>query len=225
MVRRGGDVQEDARAPQGLLAGGTARVPDVFADAQADEGRAELQDRGSRALAEVAILVEDAVVWQVAFVVAVQDPAAGDDGAGVVEIAVQVHEADRCRHPLRYPPGELFERVEVLPDNARPQQEVFGRVAGHGQLRAGDEVGALVRRPAQGVGGLLDVPPHVADDGVDLGESDLHALIISLPRASVSTSVYTIRAETPAAWDRILAVPTEKDRQRAAEDSRRNLPA
>src|SRR5215216_6310958 len=72
VVRGGRDVEEDASPAEGLLAGRTTRVPDVLAHAHPDEGVAQIEDRGSRTLPEVAVLVEDTVVWQVALVVAVQ---------------------------------------------------------------------------------------------------------------------------------------------------------
>jgi hypothetical protein len=126
MVRRGRDVQEDARTTEGLLARWTPRVPDVLADAQTQKGVAQLEDRGARPLAEVAVLVEDAVVRQVPLVVAVQDLAARDDGAGVVEVPVEVHEPDRRRNSLGHPAGELLQRVEIVPDKARPQEQISG---------------------------------------------------------------------------------------------------
>ena len=85
-------------------------------------------------LPEVAVLVEDAVVWQVMFVVAVQYLATRDHGAGVVEVSVEVDEADGGHDALRNLPGELVERPHVLLDKARAHQEVLGRVAGDGQL-------------------------------------------------------------------------------------------
>src|SRR5215213_2056638 len=65
VVRGGRDVQEHARSSEGLFTGGTARIPDVLAHAHPHEGTAKLDDRGARTFAEVAVLVEDAVVWQV----------------------------------------------------------------------------------------------------------------------------------------------------------------
>ena len=111
--------------------------------------------------------------------VAVQHLPAGDDGAGVVQVGVQVDEPRGGHHALGDPPGELVQRPQVLLDKALAHQEVLGRIAGDGQLGVGDEVGARIRRPLQGVGHLLDVPPDVADGGVDLGQRNPHALNIS----------------------------------------------
>ena len=61
-------------------------------------GAVQLHDRGAGAHTEVAVLVEDAVVRQIALVIAMQDLAAGDYSAGVVEIRPQVHEAYRCNY-------------------------------------------------------------------------------------------------------------------------------
>src|SRR5215210_580724 len=93
VVRGGRDVEEDARPAEGLLAGRATRVPDVLAHANPDEGGAQIEDGGVSTLPEVAILVEDTVVRQVALVVAVQYLAAGYQGAGVVQVGAQVNEA------------------------------------------------------------------------------------------------------------------------------------
>src|SRR5918997_3715170 len=62
VVRGGRDVEEDASPAEGLLAGRATGVPDVLAHAHPNEGVAQIEDRGSSTLPEVAVLVEDAVV-------------------------------------------------------------------------------------------------------------------------------------------------------------------
>ena len=59
-------------------------------------------------------------------------------------------------------------------------EEILGRVARDGQLRQGDELRPGVGGPLQGVGRLLGVPPHVADDRVDLRQRNPHEL--NIPR-------------------------------------------
>src|SRR5215211_5817798 len=110
MVRGGRDVEEHARPAERLLARGPTGVPDILANAHADEGAAEVEDRGSRTLPEIAILVEDAVVRQVTLAVAVDHLATGYHGAGVVQVGVKVHKAHCSHHILGNPPGELAER-------------------------------------------------------------------------------------------------------------------
>ena len=207
--------------PQGLLAWGAARVPDVLADAQADEVTAYLENRGARALAEVAILVEDTVVRQVALVIAVQNLAARGDGAGVVEVSVEVDETDRRRHPFRHPARELLQSVQVVPDEARPEEQVLRRVTGRGQLRESDDLGAALDRLGEGVRRLLHVPPHVAYDCVDLGQRHLHKYMIK-PSATCcqpsATGFARPRRRKRGLRDiRIRAVGTREDQPNVAE--------
>jgi hypothetical protein len=112
-------------------------------------------------------------------VVAVQNLAARDDRAGVVEVGVEVHEARSSDHALGDPPCELLERSEILLYKARAHKEVLGRVAGDGKLREGDQLRPRFGSPLQGVGHLLDVAPDVAHGGVDLGQPNPHGLNIS----------------------------------------------
>ncbi len=60
--------------------------------------------------------------------------------------------------------------LEVVVDEAGAHEEVFRRVAGEGELREGDDVGALVARARDVVEDLGGVAIEVADGGVDLGE-------------------------------------------------------
>ena len=121
--------------------------------------------------------------------VAVQHLAAGYHGAGVVQVGVQVNEAHGGHHVLGHPPGELVERPHVLLDKASAHEEILGRIAGDGQLGVGDQIRARIRRPLQGVGHLLDVPPDISDGGVDLGQRNPHALNISRLAGSCPSSL------------------------------------
>jgi len=102
-----------------LLVGRTSGVPDVLADADAKKILAQLKDWYVLAPAEVVILVEGTVVGQMLLVVAVQNLAARDDGAGVVEVPVKVHEPDSHRDSFRHLCGKFPQGVEVIPDKAR----------------------------------------------------------------------------------------------------------
>src|SRR5215217_5726782 len=68
--------------------------------------------------------------------------APGEHGAGVVQVSVEVDEADSGHHVLRNLPSELAESPHVLLYKARAHQEVLGRIAGDGQLGIGDEIRA-----------------------------------------------------------------------------------
>ena len=56
-----------------------------------------------------------------------------------------------------------------------PEQEVFGRVAGHRELGEEDEVGAGLLGLLQPAEDPLAVPVEVADRGVDLSQCEAHS--------------------------------------------------
>ena len=58
--------------------------------------------------------------------VTVQDLAAREHGAGIVQVRVEIDEADGGHNVLRNPPGELAERPQVLLDKARAHQGSSG---------------------------------------------------------------------------------------------------
>ena len=70
----------------------------------------------------------------------------------------------------------------VVADEGLAQEQVLGRVAGDGQLREGDDVGAEVAGAVGVVDDLVGVALEVADGGVDLGEGyseGVHGLLTS----------------------------------------------
>src|SRR5207244_13339264 len=116
-----------------------ARLPEVLADRRADQGLAVLEQKQVASRREVAVLVEDAVVREEAFPVDGLDLAARANGASVVEVAVEVGEADEGGQPARVA-GELAQGLRRGTDEARPQQQVLRRVAGDRQLGEEDDV-------------------------------------------------------------------------------------
>ena len=66
------------------------------------------------------------------------------------------------------------------PDEAGTEEEVLRRIAGDGQLRDDDEVGGRPRRLRDRGRDPLYVPVEVADDDVQLGESDPHGVILAV---------------------------------------------
>ena len=122
---------------------------------------------------EVAVLVEDSVVRQEAFPVDRFDLAGSADGAGVVEITIEPWHPDQrddaprlAGERLRLGLGRLHE--------ARPQEQVLGRVARDRELGKDDEIGLLVLGLREPPANPLRVAVEVADDGVDLGEREPH---------------------------------------------------
>ncbi len=67
---------------------------------------------------------------------------------------------------------DFVERGQVVVDEGAAQDEVFGRVAGDGQLRERDDVGAEIAGAADPVDDLRGVAGQIADGGVDLRQGD-----------------------------------------------------
>jgi hypothetical protein len=122
---------------------------------------------------EVAILVEDAVVGEEPLAVERLDLAGCAHGARVVEVAVEPRDADE-RDDAAGCAGDFFGSSLGGGDEARPQKQVFGRIARHRELRKEDEVGFVFLGLVQSPEDPLRVPVEVADDGVDLRERKPH---------------------------------------------------
>ena len=120
---------------------------------------------------EVAVLVEDAVVGQEPLVVDRLHLAVRADGARVVEVAVEVGEADE-RDQAACGGGELVQARLGGTDEAGSQEEILRRVARDGELREEDEVGAAGARLVETLEDPAPVPVEVADDRVHLHERE-----------------------------------------------------
>ncbi len=144
--RRGGEVDDELGSREGQVGGGRARLPDVLADGRSDEDVADLDEDEVATLEEVPVLVEDAVVREEVLPVHGLHATVGTDGARVREVAVEPgspHERDDARGRA----GDLLERLTRGAQEAGPEQEILGRVAGDCELREHDEVGSGPREP------------------------------------------------------------------------------
>ena len=162
-------------AREGEVGGRRAGLPDVLAHRRADEGLAAAQEHEVAAGLEVPVFVEDAVVGEELLLVDGLQLAVDEHRAGVEQVAVEVREADEGGDPLRRG-RDLVQRSPGGPEEAGPEKQVFGRVAGDGQLREEDEVGACLTRLFEAPEDPVAVAVEVADDRVDLGEREAHAL-------------------------------------------------
>jgi hypothetical protein len=81
--------------------------------------------------------------------------------------------ADERRDPARLG-GDLVERAARCAQEAGPEEEVLGRIAGHGQLGEEDEIGACVAGLAQAFEDTRAVAVEVPDDRVHLRKGDPH---------------------------------------------------
>src|SRR5439155_14845714 len=88
-------------------------------------------------------------------------------GRRVVEIAVEVREADDGRDSVRRR-RDLGERLLVRANERWFEQEVLGRIAGDDQLGERDDIGADVARTLDAVADDAGVPVDIPDRGIDL---------------------------------------------------------
>src|SRR5207237_5937718 len=87
----------------------------------------------------------------------------GAEGAGVVEIAIEPGNADQRDDSTRLTGEHLRLRLRRLHE-ARPQKQIFGRVAGHSELGEDDEVSMLLLRLRESRADPLPMLAEVADD-------------------------------------------------------------
>ena len=171
-VGRGVEVEDHLGAAVGLVGDRARRVPRVLADGHTHGHAGDpVELLGLVPPREVAELVEDRVVRQLALAVDPDDLAAGAHRGRVPEVAVVVHEADH-RRTARGGRGDAFEGPLVVGDEAGLQQQVLGRVAGGRQLGEEGDVAALGLGAAQRLEDPLDVAVEVPDPRVDLGGGD-----------------------------------------------------
>ncbi len=147
--------------------------PCVFADRDAERHPSGRVDDARLAGHEVASLVEHAVVRQADLVVARADPAAGEDGRGVVHATLAaVDEAGDDHGPPVEVLREPLERGELVVDERPAQHEILGRVPGDGELRETHEV--RVPGPLHALSDLSHVAVEVPDGEVQLAERDTY---------------------------------------------------
>ena len=173
VVRRGREIDEQLGPREGEVGRRRARLPDVLADRRAHERVAEPQQQQLAPGREVAVLVEDAVVRQVALAVEPLHVAVGADGAGVEEIAVEPGSADERGQPRAFL-RDLPQRRLRGAHEGRAQEQILGRIPRDGELGKEHEVGARRARVRDTGENAFAVAVQVAHDDVDLGESKPH---------------------------------------------------
>src|SRR3984893_6105946 len=78
----------------GLQRQGSGRIPDIFADVDANMHVVDAKDGGLATRLEIAVLVKNSVVGQVVLMVDTGQPALGDDGGSIVDIMVTIYKTD-----------------------------------------------------------------------------------------------------------------------------------
>jgi len=133
---------------------------------------------GQRSGREIALLVEDAVIGQVDLE-AHRNGAAVEKGIGVVELTLLPpgQPDEHARSAIGRLASEALERGAAGILEGRFQHEVLGRIAREELLGEHHDVGAEPGRLRAGLASLLLVAGHVADDGIELSESDLENVL------------------------------------------------
>ncbi len=151
-------------------------LPDVLADRHADLHALELDRLGQRTRREDALLVERAVVRQLALERPAEHPAAvGEDHRVISEAALRHRSADQDRRPrLGRRGNELVGAFMRAADKLGLQHQVLGRIADQLQFRAEQQVGTL--RPAPHLEHRRGIAFEVADPLVHLGERNAEAI-------------------------------------------------
>ena len=172
VVGRGREVDHDlGTAAQHLLLHRAARIPDVLADVDPDHGSAAHEHGISRAGHEVTVLVEHAVVRQVALAVGADPVPVVDHRRGVVEVVVPLHRADDDGHP-RGEGLELARDLDGALDERGLEEQVFGRIAGDHHLRKREDVDPERPRLLDAVGHPLRIADQISNGRVQLGEAE-----------------------------------------------------
>ena len=165
------DIYDQLRACRPLHDCRTRRIPDVFTDIDANRCPIDLVHRALAAGSEIAVLVEDSVVWEVHLAVDADNLAVIDDCCRIVNVGVGVNEPDDGGNPLtfRRDPEQL---ITVLSDELRLEQQVLRRIAGQGEFGESYKVGAQVASISDCGNDALGVAVEVSDGGVHLSHCD-----------------------------------------------------
>ena len=155
------------------------RVPDVLAHGEADAHAQHVEHHRGVAGAEVARLVEDAVVGQEALVVDRLHPPVRHHGGGVVGSRRSSRGSPRSPRTVGDVGGDPVEGRAGRGRERRPQQQILGRVARDRELRDEHHIGARCVSCADPFAHPLGVAGDVTDGGVDLAERDPHVRIVS----------------------------------------------
>ena len=169
------DVHDDLGARQSLIGRWPHGVPDVFAYVDAHADAVDDVDRRLGAGPKVAVLVEDAVVGQVLFVVDPHQAPVVDYGGSIMDVAGLVDEPDDGRDALALGYQRL-ELGQIVVDELRFEEQVLHRIAGQGHLRKGDEVCAQGASLVDSGEDAAGVPLQVSHRTVYLGHSQTHRL-------------------------------------------------
>ena len=163
VVGRGGNIDEQPRATaMRLFRRRPARIPDVLAHAYAKDEAVPVEDRAAPAGGEIAVLVEDPVIGQVALGHdAGHGPVVRDHGR-ILQVAFQPRAAEDGRQSPALQ-GEFPSPLHARGHEIGLNQQILGRIAREHHLRENDKLrsGLARRRDArQHLAGIAADVPH-----------------------------------------------------------------
>ena len=146
VIRRRGDIDDDfGSSRQRLLEDRAIRVPDVFADTDADSCPAHLQDGPPAARLKIPEFIEYSVIRKINLVICRDEIAILGDCRRVKNVIPPVDESDD-RGNVPGPAHDFIQCCKVGIDELRLQQQVFRWIAGKGEFRKCNNVGAGISR-------------------------------------------------------------------------------
>jgi hypothetical protein len=110
---------------------GDGRRPDVFAHRQAEHDSVEIDRFRHWPGREYPLFVKDPVVRKEPLVVNAGQRSVVEHSGGVEDVVVLVDEAHNGREPPRGA-SDVVEGAQIPLDEGRLEQQVLGRIAGHG---------------------------------------------------------------------------------------------
>ncbi len=173
-------IRRAVRHDQKLGAGSSKRLacvpaPNILADGHAERHAAKRDRLRQRACGEHALFVEHAVIRQIVFVPHRLDAAAIEQRDSIVDRRAlapgQTHEHGRTA-VLRLARERLARLARRLLQRGL-EHEILGRIAGEEELGEGDEVSALFRRARAGRARHAEIAFDIAQNRVELRESEL----------------------------------------------------
>ena len=174
VVRRGREVDDQRRTVTRRGMRRAVRHPDVLADRQTHTLAGHVNDHGTVARDERALLVEHAVVRQRHLVEARLDLAVAQQVRGVAHArGARVRAADDDRDGQT--DREFGNRCLARRHERRAQHEILGRIAADRKLRRDDQLGTLFGGTVDRSADQRGIAGEVADRRIKLGEREAHA--------------------------------------------------
>ena len=119
------------------------------------------------------MLVEHAVVGEVALSVDRADHAVHANGAGVEQVSIELGKAHERRDPCALCGNRIQLRTGFL-DELRPEQQIFRRIARYRELRKQDDLGVRGARLVDALEDASPVSADISDGRVQLSKRDTH---------------------------------------------------